>query len=464
LTLWRKSLGYAVGKGISSAIAFLLLPIITRLMSPAEYGQWQIIEFWAILTMFCIRLGLEQALFKFYVMNPKKRGRYLFEIFSVMTILSIVFIIIGYFLRKPLTALFLGSQFSTKFAIMAILWGVADSFFSVFAAIFQSEEKVKLFALMDISRGFLAYGFAIFFLVIGYGVSGVVGARIGATFAVIIVIIPIILRRIEFKFDKNDVVSMLKYGLPLTLNLFVVRIFSFSDRWLLAKLDNFSVAGSYSAGVKIASIIVVIILPIRYAWSARLFHMYKDGTLKSQLPQIWRQLAGGMSIVAVGLILLSPEIFKLFIGPGYEIGMKIVPLLAAAYFLDALILIADAGIYVTAKTSFVPIFTAVAAAINVALNILWIPKYGAVGAAVAAIFGFSALLFLSWRTGQFFFPIEIPYSKVLLSLVAVAVSVWIALSVPFIFVRILTLIILWTAVFFGTGLDSDIFRKNKPSG
>ena len=461
MTLWRKSLGYGIGKGISSAIAFLLLPIITRLMTPAQYGAWQIIEFWAILTMFIIRLGLEQSLFKFYVMNPQKRGRYIFEIFCVMSVLSVIFIVVGYFLRKPLTAIFLGSQFATKFAVMAILWGVADSFFSVSAAIFQSEEKVKLYALMDISRVTLAYAFAILFLVSGYGVSGVVGARIGATFAILLAIIPVILRRVEFKFDKNDLLPMLKYGLPLTLNLFVVRLFSFSDRWLLAKLDSFSSAGSYSAGVKIASIIVAIILPIRYAWSARLFHMFKDGTLKTKLPQIWRQLAGGMSIVSVGLILLSPEIFKLFIGPGYESGMKVVPLLAAAYFLDALILIADAGIYVVGKTSFVPIFTAIAAIINIGLNILLIPKYGATGAAVAAIFGFVALLFLSWRTGQFFFPVKIPYAKVFLSLAAVAVAVWISLSFSPILIRLLSLIILWVAVFLGTGLDGDVFKKSK---
>ena len=458
MTLWRKSLGYAVGRGVSSAIAFLLLPVLTRLLTAEQYGTWQVLEFWAVMVMFFIRLGLDQAIFRFYVLEKNKRGRCLFSAFSTMLVTSAFFIVVGFFFRAPLTKMFLGSEFSPNFAALAIIWGVSDAFFSTAAAVFQAEERVSLFILMDIARATLGYGFSVLLLVLGFGVPGVIGSWIGAGFAVIIMVLPVIIRRMKFSTDTKLVSSMVKYGLPLAVNLFVVRIFSFSDRWIIAKLIDFSATGAYSAGVKIASIVVVAIMPIRYAWSARLFHMYKQGTLKSELPAIWRQLSGGIGIIAVGLILLSPEIFKLLIGPGYEIGAKVVPILAAAYFMDALILIADAGIYVKGKTILVPVFTAIAAVINIGFNIILIPKYGAVGAAVAAIFGFTALLFLSWRTGQFFYPIKIPYDKIFIAFLAIGLSIWFVNSFPQVIFRIMVMLILFAALFFGTGLDRD-FRN-----
>ncbi|RKZ35046.1 hypothetical protein DRQ33_00765 [bacterium] len=456
MILWRKTLGYAIGRGISSTIAFLLLPVLTRLMTPTEFGAWQIAEFWALLVMFSIRLGMEQALFKFYVTIPQKRKIILFNVLTVIAVMSSLFLIFGYLFRHTLSWIFLGTQFHSKFAIMIILWGIADSLFSTLASVFQAEERVKLFALMDISRGALGYGFAILLLIKGFGVSGVISARLGASFAIVITVIPAILSRVKFKFDPKTATAMLKYGIPLTLNLFVVRIFSFSDRWLLAKLADFSAAGTYSAGVKIAAIIVVILMPIRYAWSARLFHLYQSGILRNRLPDVWRQLSGAMAIIASALILLSPEIFKLLIGPGYESGMKIIPILAGAYFLDSFILIADAGIYLRGKTIFVPIFTAIAAIINIGLNILWIPRYGALGAAVSALIGFFVLLFLSWRVGQFFFKINIPYLKVGLAISAVAVAIWITYTIDSLFIRIFGLVLLVIALFFGTNLDKDI--------
>jgi len=165
-----------------------------------------------------------------------------------------------------------------------------------------------------------------------------------------------------------------------------------------------------------------------------------------------------MAVITIATIILSPEIFKIMIGPGYEAGLVIVPILAAVYFLDALMLIADAGIYVSGKTVFVPIFTAIASAVNIALNIILIPRYGILGAASSALASYTILLFFGWRMGQFLMPVEIPYARVFGTIFGVIAAIVVSVSVESFSARIIVLAVLLTAVVFISGLDGDIRR------
>ncbi len=457
MSLWRKSAGYAVGRGIASAMIFLLLPLLTRLMSAKEFGAWQVLAFWAAIITVLVQFGADQALFKFFVVDREQRGKYLSAAFALIFSIAIVVSILCWFFRSELAILILGNSTKGQLIFLTALWGVSDALFFTLAALFQAQEYVKMFILADIMRAALGYGIAILLLIIGFSVRGVVIGWIAAGFAAFVLFTPEIVRQCKFPIGSGIFHPMLKYGFPLAINMLIVKIFSFSDRWLLARLADFSAAGAYSAAVKIAGIVAMVVVPIRYAWVARMFNMHRENVLVEKMPIIWRQVSGIMAIVAVGTILLSPEIFKLMIGPGYETGLIVVPILAVVYFLDALMLIADAGIYVSGKTVFVPIFTGFSAVINIVLNIVLIPRYGILGAAASALAAYSILLFFGWRMGQFLMPVKIPYAKVFASIFAVIAATLAVVSVNSIVVRIIVLLILLAAVVFVSALDKDIF-------
>jgi len=349
MSLWRKSAGYAVGRGIASAMVFLLLPLLTRLMNAEEFGIWQALAFWAGAITVIVQFGTDQSLFKFFILDRTQRGKYLFSSLLTIFSLSIVFLVLCWFFRTGLAGIILGDESRGSLIFLTALWGISDALFFILASLFQAQEQVKMFVIADIMRAALGYGIAILLLMKGFGVSGVLIGWTAAGFAAFVLFLPEIVRQCTFSTDGGIFSPMLKYGFPLAVNMLIVKIFSFSDRWLLARLDSFSSAGEYSAAVKIAGIVAMAVVPIRYAWVARMFNMHRENTLKRQLPTIWRQMSGAMAVITIATIILSPEIFKIMIGPGYEAGLVVVPILAAVYFLDALMLIADAGIYVFRK-------------------------------------------------------------------------------------------------------------------
>ncbi len=458
MSLWRRSAGYAIGRAFASIIILLFMPILTRLMTPEQFGLWQVLGFWSSIVMVIAQLGLDQAFFRFFILEKNKQGQILFSTVAVICLSAIAIISCAWVFRCHLARLILGDQNYEMLIFATALWGITDAFFFTLGSILQAQEKVSSFVIIDILRTAIGYVGAVWLLKIGLGVSGVISLWVLAGFVIFIFAMPSLTAKMTFKMSASAIKPMLRYGLPLALNMFIIKILTSADRWLMAMLGDFQSAGIYSAAMRIAGIVGMAIIPIRYAWTARMFNMHAQKMLVNKLPEIWRQLSCGMALFTICFALFSRELFRIIVGPGYESGATIVPLLAVIFFMDALMLIADAGIYVLGKTIFVPIFAGIAAITNVALNMLLIPEYGMYGAAISAISSYTILLALGWRMGQYFLPIKIPYIKVFLAIAAVVVSVIIAIYVDHVALRSVAFVVVGLAVFISSSLGGDILR------
>jgi O-antigen/teichoic acid export membrane protein len=458
MSLWKKSAGYALGRGLSSGLGFLLLPVLTRLLTPDVYGTWQILMFYAALVMVIAQLGMDQALYRFYVLDRENRGKYLSIVFITILLTSIILFLLTFITKSTIRTLLVGKTINDSLIVIASLWGLTDAFFFTTLTVFQSEENVRLFVICEFLRAILAYGMAITAITAGYGLQGLMLSWIISAFAVLFLVAPLIIKRLSKPGHIIMVFPMLAYGFPLSVNLLIIRLFSFTDRWLLARLGSLSAVGAYSAGLKIAVIVQAILTPVRQAWLARIFIMYKHGILRDRLPNLWRQLAGVLGIVTITVALLSPEIFKLMIGPGYESGMKIVPLLAIAFFLDGLMIIADAGIYVTGKTTLIPTYTFIATILNVVLCIFLIPKFGEMGAAISVVASYFILFIMLYKAGQFLFPVKIPKTKVLIVMLCIGVGAWVAINISEFLIRFAVLLVLYAAIILSSSIDKDIVK------
>lgn len=467
MSLWRKSATYALGRVIGSFISFLCFPILTRLLSPYEFGLWQVTGLFASLFLVFFQLGMDQALFRHYVLSPERSRVVVGTSFISVCLFSAVGIAMAVTFAPTLSSLFLGFNRSDLW-VLASLWGAADAIFLLALSVFQAQERTWRYVIYDNLRAGLGYTIAIILAISGLGAQGVIIGWTGTTIIIVIItVLSIIFAHSHAGFDIKLWKQMFAYGFPIAINLVAIRLFTMTDRWLIARIMGYDYAGIYSASAKVAGVVSIAILPIRTAWVARMFHMHKQGTLVDELPSIWRQLAGGLGIITCAVSLLSPELLLILAGEQYASGFVVIPFLAVAFFMDGIILIADTGVYIKGKTGVIPFFTLIAALSNIFLNLLWIPNWGLVGAGAASTVSYSALAFLYWRIGQSLLPIRIPYWTVALSMVAVGTSIWVGLTCG-IAIRVIVLVVLCVALIFSSKLDRDIWRalknwKNKSS-
>jgi O-antigen/teichoic acid export membrane protein len=138
-----------------------------------------------------------------------------------------------------------------------------------------------------------------------------------------------------------------------------------------------------------------------------------------------------LGVGAAGIVVLSalsPILVRILTPEAYHSAYPVVGILAWQSLFYGFSLIAAAGMWKTEKTVWAPFTMAFAACLNIALNILLIPAFGVIGAAVS-----TAASFLCWVLGDLiiserYWPVRYPLGVMSLEVAIGAAAVWSVLA------------------------------------
>ena len=99
------------------------------------------------------------------------------------------------------------------------------------------------------------------------------------------------------------------------------------------------------------------------------------------------------------------------LGEGYRDAYRVVPLVALAYVFNGVHYCVSPGVHVAGKTRLFPPLALGAAALNLGLNLVLIPRYGMTGAAWATVAAFFALAMATVAVGQRYYPVRYEYGR-----------------------------------------------------
>ena len=159
-------------------------------------------------------------------------------------------------------------------------------------------------------------------------------------------------------------------------------------------------AGLYSFANNIGFIFQVITNSMDTAFCPWFFERMKEKNYDSirRHTNIYAVL---VSLMAAGLLLISPELIWIMGGEKYHSSRYVVlPIVLSVYF-SFLYTLPSSIEYYHKKTRIIALGTMAAAALNVVLNSTFIPRYGYVAAAYTTVFCYVCYflihLFISWR-------------------------------------------------------------------
>jgi PST family polysaccharide transporter len=190
--------------------------------------------------------------------------------------------------------------------------------------------------------------------------------------------------------------NLLREGLPLLLGSLAAMIYMRADILMLGKMISFHAAGVYSAASQITEACALLPMAFVPALFPVLLRWRKLGVeyYSRQFEKLF--LGAGLTGVtmAVGLTMAAPFIVHLLYGPEYASAAGILVIHAwSAIFLYVAIM--QTGYDITERlTWWTAIRTAAGATVNVVLNFVLIPRYGAIGSAVATLISLSCSGFL----------------------------------------------------------------------
>jgi len=218
--------------------------------------------------------------------------------------------------------------------------------------------------------------------------------------------------------EKNTVQQVLRYGLPLTGTFALTFIVSYSDRFLLAYYLGEQAAGIYAAGYDIASqslgVVMMIVNLAAYPLAVSALEQLGLQEAQRQLSRnLWLLLATATPIATV-MVLFSSQLSSLVLGGQFhEAAGAIIPWVSVAVLLSGMRAYHfDLAFQLGKRTGRQLWVVGVAAVVNIALNVEWIPQWGLKGAAWATLAAYAVALVMSAILGRGVFLIPMSWRAI----------------------------------------------------
>lgn len=407
---------------ISSGIAFITMPIFTRLLGAEQYGMYSIYHAWLTILLCFMGLNVHAGLGTGYYKFKDKYYEFRSSVLVQGTLFSAVFIIILIALYPVIKPVF-GYEFGL-FTIL--LFHTFANFITNMASSGWVYEK-QAAKNMILSSLLLVITSALSIVLLmnwNFELPLFYGRAIGI--AVPYIIIGVIVWIIIFKkkpcgFRREYWRYSILFGLPMVFHLLSHQILGQSDRLMMQWFDvPGGEIGIYSFFYSFVAILTTILNALNTSWCPFLY----DDLSKKEYEKINVRIGHYVQIfvvMCVGFLLVSREVMKIFANSEYWSGSSLIPILVVVVYCTFFYQFGVNYEFFNEKPIYVAIGTVVAAISNIILNAVMIPSWGMYGAAIATLISYVILAILhtivvkSWKLEKY----PLTYRPVIIGLLLV---------------------------------------------
>jgi O-antigen/teichoic acid export membrane protein len=386
---------YGLGDLVTNLISFLLIPLYTSYLTPADYGVLQICNISEAILIIIMSLGITSSFFKIYFesKNTEYRKQVIGTAFSIYTIFSLtvtcLMLAVSYFYSNSI----LGIENRGFYLLNLITLGALfQGYLNLVFANFRAEEKPQYYAIVSILKVLLYTSMNIYFItVLQRNYFGIKEVRLISVFISLIITIPYLFKKISFKFNVAIAKKLLQIGVPLGIGAIATWVLNLTDRYMIKLLlpdaTAMSEVGLYSFGDKYTVILkFLIVFPFMQAWGPLMYSYQNDINAKTIYKKIMHYYSFVAGIILLFFVIFAQDLISVLArSESYIQAYKVVPILAFSKLLIGLYVVFTLGVTLTSKTKHIAYSNFLAASINIVLNFFLIIKFGIFGAALASL-------------------------------------------------------------------------------
>jgi O-antigen/teichoic acid export membrane protein len=427
---------YSFGNFLSKGVSFLLLPLYTRVLMPADYGKLELVYLVGTILVILFGFNVELGYNRIYFFKKDTRYRKTLyttgQSFNLFCSLIFAFFLISQanWLSKSIFDFEEGGFFFKLISIITII----EVMTYIPLNNIRIRQKAKTFVFVSLIQLIIISSLTIILIVyFKMGVLGVLYARIIGLTVTLGILYYVTRREFIFSFSRQQLKLMLGFSIFLIPANLSAIILNMSNRYFLQEYQSLDDVGLYSLGAKIAGIIPFLFTePVKKAFSPYLFELVDNKKeCKALLANFTRVFLVGLSIIALSFSLFSRELIMLMADQAFQGSHNVVFVLSISYiFLGASGLFV-LGIHITRKTWIISIIFPLSAIVNVVLNIWLIPVYGRMGAAYSTLVSVILISLLYLFSLNRVYPVDFQYLKFIKLLILVVLFNYIGSFVQF---------------------------------
>lgn len=425
---------YGLSSIVGRFLNYMLVPLYTYCM-PKDSGDYGIsvnMYAYTALALVILTFGMETTLFRFANKEGEKPDTVFSTGFGIVAALSAVFMLAVCCLSGTISGALGYGQHPEYLLIMAMVT-VLDALQALPFCYLRFQKRAVRFASLKLL--FIALNIllnVVFFVFLRRTeVIYVFAINLLCTGAITFFFIPDLIK-IKWNFDCGLLRRMLGYSWPLLILGVAGILNQTADKIIFPlvydKSDAQAQLGVYGACVKIAMIMAMITQAFRFAYEPIVFASSKDKDSKEYY-------AAGMkyfiifTLLAFVCVMAYMNILQHVIGPEYREGLRTVPIVMAAEIMMGVYFNLSFWYKLIDKTIWGAWFSLAGCAALVAVNVIFIPKYGYMACAWGGVAGYGTAMVLSYIMGQKKNPINYPMGSI---------AVYVAIAALF------TAVIMWS--------------------
>ena len=397
--LFRSAGIYTIANAINSAIPLLLLPVLTRYLSPQEYG---LVAMFAVLTAVVTAiagLGTHGAVSREYFLRSQADfAGFVGTCIFILVASSIALLALISLFNQSLSSI---TGIPVYWLAAAVLMGVGQLMCSIGLAIWQVRGLPAIYGTFQIATSLLNALLSLA-LVIGMemGWQGRVIGQVAAVSMMGALAIPLLVRAgwMRLHFLRKHACQALRYGVPLVFHALGATAVAVSDRALVANLVSMDEAGLYVVAAQIAMVITFIADSFSRAYAPWLFEKLKvdDSVVKRRIVIGTYWYFALLLLFTCLFVVAAPTLIGIIVGPKFSGATHYIFWLSLASAFGGMYYMVTLYIQFSGKTERLAAVTLSVGAINILLCYALIQMEGGIGAAKASAISQLVIFLATW--------------------------------------------------------------------
>lgn len=370
--LIKNTIIISIGKFSTKIVSFLLLPLYTAILLPAETGQVDLLNRISIFLIPLITLQMDEAMFRFLI--DAKNDNDKTSVFSRTVLFSIGSVIIW-----SIIIFIVGTLLNYQYTLWLILYCFGSVVYTLASAFSRGEGKFKLYSFLAfMDSAFRIVLNVLFIAVIRMGLTGMFLAYIISS--IVTGLIGLICLKahkyIRFEKDIRKLKEMIKYSLPLVPNSISWSLISLTDSLMITNFLGHDYNGIYSTSNNFPTIMNTCYGFFNTSWRESASKMVDKEDRNEFYSSVYLSLRRFLFGVSIMIICLLPFVFNILVNSKYSESYIYIPLMVISVYYSNLSSFSS-GIFSAYKdTKILAPTTVFAAIVNILINFLLINKIG----------------------------------------------------------------------------------------
>ena len=431
-SLAKDTVIYGLSSIIGRFINYLLVPIQTAKFaaSGGQYGIVTEIYAYTALLLVVLTYGMETTFFRYANKQEEAPHKVYGTTLIMVGFTTLLFIAMVFLFLQPISS-FMGYADHEKYVAVMFVCVALDAFQCIPFAYLRYQKRPIKFAALKLVNIFMNISLNLLYLIVlpwlKINPFGIYDANftldVGFVFyinlfcsAFLFLFLVKEMRGFKYGFSNALMKRMLSYSWPILILGIAGILNQTADKIMFSHIYNgsdvHSQLGIYGAASKVAMIMAMITQAFRYAYEPFVFGKAKDKDNRDTYAKAMKYFIV-FTLLAFLCVIGYIDILRYVIGRSYWPGLRVVPIVMAAEIMMGIYFNLSFWYKLIDKTIWGAYFSGIGCAVLIAINIVFVPRFGYMACAWAGFAGYGTAMLLSYFVGQKHYPINYPIKSIM---------------------------------------------------